>query len=100
MPNEPDIAQCESIEEHDHQALEGADDGYSIALYRTSNGKHFIHTIHSDMSLKYDGASGFNRWVDTHQVLAGKTSIDQRASPDGVHRSLRSYRRPRPCVPS
>lgn len=67
MPQEPDIEECELIEEHDRETDPGMDNGYSIALYRTSEGKLFIHIVQSDMSSKYDGSLGFDQWVSDAQ---------------------------------
>jgi len=66
MTTEPDIDSSTLIEEHNVYAT--ADDGYSIALYKAPDGRHWIHIIHSDMSSKYDGALGFDQWVSDEDV--------------------------------
>lgn len=72
MSDEPDIEASELVENHDVRSKPGAEDGYSTALYRTPHGRHFIHIIHSDMNSKYNGALGFDQWVEDDQVLTWK----------------------------
>lgn len=68
MPEEPNIATSELIDEHDVEANAGINDGYSTALYKSSEGRHYIYIVHSDMSSKYDGALGFHQWVAVNDV--------------------------------
>lgn len=65
MP-EPDVDTSTLIDTHDVEATN--DDGYSIALYKAPDGRHWIHIIHSDMSSKYHGGLGFDQWVSDEDV--------------------------------
>lgn len=62
----PNIDDCELIEEFDVEP--SLDDGYSIALYKAEDGRHFIYIRHSDYSSKFAGALGFYQWVPEGQL--------------------------------
>lgn len=72
MPTEPDIETSTLIDDHDGPAQQDMDDGFSIALYRATDGRHFIYIAHSDMSSKYSGALGFDQWVTDAQIESWK----------------------------
>lgn len=72
MSGEPSTETSDLIDEYDVESEEGMDNGYSIALYRTESGQHFIYIVHSDMSSKYDGSLGFDQWVPDDQIRIWK----------------------------
>lgn len=72
MSDEPNIEDCTFIEGHDNVAGEGMDDGYSIALYKTAEGKNFIDILNSDYSSRFGASTGFYMWVADDQIFTWK----------------------------